>query len=396
MPGAVHCNRPGQSVLCAYGGGEVCGYAGMTTSHNARSSLYQQVANLLRASILETDSDRPLRLPAEPELATRHGVSRATIRQALGLLGAEGLIERTPGRGTVTVPSAIREQRRLSRHLIGVVSRWDSRVERPSSFYGQLYQGIAQAAEEAEYRIRLDIIHGAILPSFPAGLQPFDRQEIVGAIAVGIVDERLIRMHLGAGYPLVCADYYTTIPEADVVVVDCFTEGYMAAQHLLGLGHRHLFYLGNILGVQHRRQHEPDADLLEAGLRRALREVGLPGDNVFYCRSDGSEAREAARWVLSLHPRPTAGVVFQLGAASVLRDTLAGEGVLCPRDISLLARASIGEGKGFDAFISDPLQIGRQAFQMLMERISGRRQQSVRVSMPSVLRPDGSVRRCEA
>lgn len=40
------------------------------------------------------------RLPSEPELAARHGVSRVTVRRALDVLAMEGLIERRPGSGT--------------------------------------------------------------------------------------------------------------------------------------------------------------------------------------------------------------------------------------------------------------------------------------------------------
>jgi len=40
------------------------------------------------------------RLPTEAELCDAHGVSRMTVRKALDILAAEGMIERTPGRGT--------------------------------------------------------------------------------------------------------------------------------------------------------------------------------------------------------------------------------------------------------------------------------------------------------
>lgn len=45
------------------------------------------------------------RLPAERELATRFGVSRATVRQALSALQNAGLVESFVGRGTYATPS---------------------------------------------------------------------------------------------------------------------------------------------------------------------------------------------------------------------------------------------------------------------------------------------------
>jgi DNA-binding GntR family transcriptional regulator len=40
------------------------------------------------------------RVPSEPELCRRFGVSRTTVRQALGRLNQRGLIERHPSFGT--------------------------------------------------------------------------------------------------------------------------------------------------------------------------------------------------------------------------------------------------------------------------------------------------------
>jgi GntR family transcriptional regulator len=69
---------------------------------------YHQVYLLLRQRLAEGAwSDG---LPAEPRLAAEFGVARVTVRRALEALAAEGLIERTPGRGTVPVRERARVQ----------------------------------------------------------------------------------------------------------------------------------------------------------------------------------------------------------------------------------------------------------------------------------------------
>lgn len=45
------------------------------------------------------------RLPAEEDLALEYGVSRQTLRRAFGELVADGLVDRTRGRGTFVTPS---------------------------------------------------------------------------------------------------------------------------------------------------------------------------------------------------------------------------------------------------------------------------------------------------
>jgi GntR family transcriptional regulator len=67
----------------------------------ARSVLYQQVASELRRAIYSGVLGPGAQLPTEAQLMEDHGVSRNTVRLALGELVNEGLITRTPRRGTV-------------------------------------------------------------------------------------------------------------------------------------------------------------------------------------------------------------------------------------------------------------------------------------------------------
>lgn len=74
--------------------------------------LYTQVANALRGEIEAGVWARGQQLPAIEELATRFGVARATMRQAIELVEEEGLVLRRHGRGTFVQQDA-REQRWL-------------------------------------------------------------------------------------------------------------------------------------------------------------------------------------------------------------------------------------------------------------------------------------------
>ncbi|MFD4998493.1 GntR family transcriptional regulator [Streptomyces buecherae] len=61
---------------------------------------YRQIADELRMQITRGDIPPGGKLPTEAELGKEHGVSRGTVRLALGALTNEGLIEGTAGRGT--------------------------------------------------------------------------------------------------------------------------------------------------------------------------------------------------------------------------------------------------------------------------------------------------------
>ena len=62
--------------------------------------LYAQLAAILRGMIESGELAPRDPLPSEPYLMQAHGLSRDTVRHALDVLRAEGLIQTFPGRGT--------------------------------------------------------------------------------------------------------------------------------------------------------------------------------------------------------------------------------------------------------------------------------------------------------
>lgn len=83
-----------------------------------RAPKYHRVADTLRREIQDGALAPGERLPAETALVERFRVSLPTVRQALSVLRAEGLIESVHGIGTF-----VREQRRLQRRSRGRYGR---------------------------------------------------------------------------------------------------------------------------------------------------------------------------------------------------------------------------------------------------------------------------------
>jgi GntR family transcriptional regulator len=73
------------------------------------TALHQRIAADLRAAIHQGTYQAGQRLPTEAELMTKYGSSRSPVRQALGTLMNEGLIETATSRGTF-----VREHRPLT------------------------------------------------------------------------------------------------------------------------------------------------------------------------------------------------------------------------------------------------------------------------------------------
>src|SRR3954451_5591032 len=135
-----------------------------------------QIEEQLAERIASRELSAGERLPPERELAQGLGVSRMTVRQALGSLAAPGLVERGVGRGTVVA------HRKLD-HDLTRVAGLSERLER---------QGLEPGAQvrEAVERNASWAIAAAL------ELEP-------GSPVV-----RVRRLRLGNGVPLVLEDSY--------------------------------------------------------------------------------------------------------------------------------------------------------------------------------------------
>lgn len=339
--------------------------------------LYEQVASVLRAHVLSLGASAPVHLATERDMCRIYHASRSSIRQALERLESEGLIRRTPGRGTTTEPLGIRAWLRLRQSkLITVITPTHTRIEIPASFYGRIYQGIARRCQEAGIAVSI----GQMVGTFPLVgpiYKPENPAQVTGVIVLGVRDERVIAMHVASDYPVVCIDYWTKNLQADVVVADCFAEGLTAADFLLSQGHRSFFYLGNHHYHTGGNQHEADSDLLLAGFQRGLRLAGapLPVGHIRHCHvAEPADIQAAVQWFAGLKPRPSAGLIFSVPGINFFRAGLSEHGLACPQDVSLIAKAHTGQS--FDdatVLMVDPAAMGSAAVEMVVERASEKR-----------------------
>jgi GntR family transcriptional regulator len=80
----------------------------MTLDRDNATALYAQIAELLKQEIAAGAYEPSGRLPSEQELVQRFGVSRVTVRLALGALEEQRLVERKQGKGTYARGKRIR------------------------------------------------------------------------------------------------------------------------------------------------------------------------------------------------------------------------------------------------------------------------------------------------
>jgi GntR family transcriptional regulator len=88
----------------------------MTAEMSGRGPKYLRIADTLRAEIQAGVQPPGAKLAAESALTERFGVSLPTLRQAIGLLRAEGLIESRHGIGTFVKEDRRRQRRSRNRY----------------------------------------------------------------------------------------------------------------------------------------------------------------------------------------------------------------------------------------------------------------------------------------
>ncbi|MDF3834122.1 GntR family transcriptional regulator [Cupriavidus basilensis] len=81
----------------------------MSIARENATSLYEQIADLLRDEIQARRFEPTGRLPSEAALGERFGVSRVTVRLAIGRLAEDGLVERKQGKGTFVADKRLRQ-----------------------------------------------------------------------------------------------------------------------------------------------------------------------------------------------------------------------------------------------------------------------------------------------
>ena len=71
----------------------------MTVDHEGKTPVYLQLAAILRDAIEHGDYAPGRAIPSETRLMQEHGLARETVRKAVRVLVAEGLVEVVQGRG---------------------------------------------------------------------------------------------------------------------------------------------------------------------------------------------------------------------------------------------------------------------------------------------------------
>jgi len=149
--------------------------------------LYLQLAHELQRRIVDGAFVPDAMLPSEAELASTYGMSRVTIRRALGCLQDRGLIYRRRGRGTFVNPPHVRQQ--LSHEAQTII------------------EALHQEGIEPEVKV-LGLEHLKLPPPISEILGTADRETVV-----------LRRLYSYDGAPIALVTLYLPLPMSGVAYI---------------------------------------------------------------------------------------------------------------------------------------------------------------------------------
>lgn len=337
---------------------------------------HREISRLLRAEIAAGRYGADKRLPSEPQLARKFGVSRPTIARALLDLQNDGLIERRAGSGTfvrATAPAAA-----VTRQLGLLIPGLET-----TEIFGLICGELASLARVHEYSLlwggsthpRLDT--DASLEHAEELCQQFIERKVNGVFFAPFellpdkdqANRRLAERLRRAGIPVVLLDRdlvpFPQRSDFDLVGIDNVAGGFLLADHLLRLGCERIRFVA-------RPHSAPTVDARIAGAREALVRRRLEPEPDWVRLGDPADLKFVRQ--LAAGKLADAFICANDDTAAVLMRGLDSLGVRVPGDVRVVGVDDVK----YATLLSVPLTTVHQpcrdialiAFQAMLHRIA--------------------------
>lgn len=364
----------------------------MSIHKDTPKSFYEQVKQKIFKQIASGEYKANEKIPSEMELCKRYAVSRTTVRKALDELVAEGILIRSPGRGTFVTSKGPEAKKKTNNILFlrcvhSDITRSNSEVV-DDIFYPKVLAGVEMASSRNNYYCLYKIINE----------NDFRQEELEktirnsdGIVCAEIHNQTTLDFLEKYSLPvvLICPSVKDT--RFDIVEIDNVNGAVQAVGYLIQRGHREIAFIGG------SRQSAASWER-EEGYRQAMKESGLKIDSSLIL-SYGWRLEDGYNAVLELIEKgkvPTAifaaSDLLAIGAINAIKDS----GYRVPDDISVIGFDDIemaGQVKpSLTTMRVRRAEMGEIAAKLVFERLNLQRDYPLRIAVPVALQERDSVK----
>lgn len=234
---------------------------------------YLSLVNWVKSRLENNELKYGEKLYSENELSAMFNISRQTVRQAVGILEQEGIVERKRGSGTYVIYNG--NLSRAPTMIIGIISTYlDSYI------FPSIVKGIDKELARNGYSMQLSFTHNRMERERQALRTMLDKK--VDGLIVEPTKSALPNHNVDLYHevkkkeiPLIFFNsYYTNLPFHHVAMDD-FKAGKMAANHLIDMGHKKI---AGIFQADDRQGH-----LRYSGYFSALKNAGIAIEDKHVC-----------------------------------------------------------------------------------------------------------------
>lgn len=271
------------------------------------------------------------KLYSENELKDMFGVSRQTVRHAIGILEQEGIIRRIQGSGTYINDNRLANLEKGSKIMV-VTTYVDAYI------FPRTIQGIENVLSRQGYSVQIAFTNNQNSKEKMILEDIISRSEVAGIIMEttksGIPNPNLylykeIRKHR---VPILFINSFYPSLKIPHVSIDDRMAGKRATEHLIAMGHRSI---GGIFKLDDGQGHQRFAGFVEA-----MNEAGLEMDDgrvLWIDTEDVKNLEKCTERILDRVENCTGVFCYNDQVAFRLMEILKKQGILVPEDISLVS-----------------------------------------------------------
>ncbi|MCR4830069.1 MAG: GntR family transcriptional regulator [Pseudobutyrivibrio sp.] len=332
------------------------------------NSKYELIIKDIKKDINTGKFDVDEKISSENQLATKYGVSRQTVRKAIGQLIDEGYLYAKHGSGTYVAERVMKKRHSKN---IAVVSTYMS-----DYIFPRVIQGINQVLDENGYSILLKTTNNSRKGEAWC-MEELLSKNIDGMLiepsqsAISCQHQVLYDQMDAMGIPYVFIQgCYEAMMDRPYVMIDDVEGGMLITEHLIKLGHR------NIAGIF--KADDTQGILRHKGYVKALAAAGIPYDPdlvVWYHTKDKTMKPMEGLLRILESGRPCHAVVCYNDeiAADVIKG-LQNIGRSVPHDISVTGfdNSLLAYSKGITTIAHPQEELGKKAAETLLGLIDKR------------------------